>query len=79
MKFGVPIATLDVDAPVVPLEEMPRVIGLFEKHPTLPAFLLVAHGIVAVGKNVLDAENVAEMVEETAQIAWLREIGKKIF
>jgi L-ribulose-5-phosphate 4-epimerase len=79
MKFGVPIATLDVDAPVVPLEEMPRVIGLFEKHPTLPAFLLVAHGIVAVGKNVLDAENVAEMVEETAQIAWLREIGKKVF
>jgi len=52
---------------------------LFEKHPTLPAFLLVAHGIVAVGKNVLDAENVAEMVEETAQIAWLREIGKKVF
>ncbi len=79
MKFGVPIATLDVDAPVVPSEEMPRVIGLFEKHPTLPAFLLVAHGIVAVGKNVLDAENVAEMVEETAQIAWLREIGKKVF
>jgi L-ribulose-5-phosphate 4-epimerase len=79
MKFGVPIATLDVDAPVVPPEEMPRVIGLFEKHPTLPAFLLVAHGIVAVGKNVLDAENVAEMVEETAQIAWLREIGKKVF
>jgi EAL domain-containing protein (putative c-di-GMP-specific phosphodiesterase class I) len=27
----------------------------------------------------LDAENVAEMVEETAQIAWLREIGKKVF
>ena len=79
MKFGVPIATLDVDAPVVPPEEMPRVISLFEKYPTLPAFLLVAHGIVAVGKNVLDAENVAEMVEETAQIAWLREIGKKIF
>ena len=79
MKFGVPIATLDIDAPVVPLEEMPKVISLFEKHPTLPAFLLVAHGVVAVGKNVLDAENVAEMVEETAQIAWLGEIGKKLF
>ena len=79
LKFGVPVATLDIDAPVVPLEEMPKVISLFEKHPNLPAFLLVAHGIVAVGKNVLDAENVAEMVEETAQIAWLSEIGKKIF
>lgn len=79
MKFGAPVVTLDIDAPVVPLEEMPKVISLFEKHPNLPAFLLVAHGIVAVGKNVLDAENVAEMVEETAQIAWLNEIGKKMF
>ena len=79
MKFVVPVATLNIDAPVVPLEEMPKVIELFEKHPALPAFLLVAHGMVAVGKNVLDAENVAEMVEETAQIAWLSEIGKKLF
>jgi len=79
MKFGVPIATVDIDAPVVPPEEMPKIIGLFRRCPTLPAFLLVGHGIVAVGKDVLDAENVAEMVEETAQIAWLREIGKKVF
>jgi L-ribulose-5-phosphate 4-epimerase len=79
MKFGVPIATLDIDAPVVPMEEMPKVTSLFEKHPTLPAFLLVGHGIVAVGKDVLSAENVAELVEETAQIAWLSEIGKKLF
>jgi len=79
MKFVVPVATLNIEAPVVPLEEMPKVIALFEKHPALPAFLLVAHGLVAVGKNVLDAENVAEMVEETAQIAWLSAIGKKLF
>jgi len=78
MKFGVPIATLDIDAPVVPMEEMPKVTSLFEKHPTLPAFLLVGHGIVAVGKDVLSAENVAELVEETAQIAWLSELGKKV-
>lgn len=77
LKFGVPIATVDINEPVVPASEMPRIISLFEKHPNLPAFLLVAHGVVAVGKNVLDAENVAEMVEETAQVAWLHEIGKK--
>ena len=65
MKFGVPVATLDIDAPVVPAEAMPKVVGLFEEHPTLPAFLLVGHGIVAVGKNVLAAEHVAELVEET--------------
>ena len=79
LKFGAPVLTLDIDAPVVPMEEMPRVLSLFDKHPNLPAFLLVAHGIVAVGKNVIDAEHVAEMVEETAQIAWLHEIGKRAF
>ena len=79
LKFGVPIATVDIDAPVVPLEEMPKIVALFEKSPKLPAFLLVGHGVVAVGKNAVDAEHVAEMVEETAQIAWLREIGKKVF
>ena len=79
MKFGVPVATLDIDAPVVPPEAMPKIVGLFEERPTLPAFLLVGHGIVAVGKNVLAAEHVAELVEETAQIAWLRELGRKVF
>ena len=78
MKFGVPLATLDIDAPVVPPEAMPKIVGLFEEHPTLPAFLLVGHGIVAVGKNVLAAEHVAELVEETAQISWLRELGRKV-
>jgi L-ribulose-5-phosphate 4-epimerase len=77
LKFRVPVATLDIDAPVVPMEEMPKVTALFDKHPNLPAFLLVAHGIVAVGKDVLDAEHVAEMVEETAQIAWLLELAKR--
>jgi L-ribulose-5-phosphate 4-epimerase len=78
LKFGVPIATLDIPEPVVPPESMPDVLRLFEKHPDLPAFLLVAHGLVAVGKDVLTAEHVAEMVEETAQIAWLYEAGKKL-
>jgi L-ribulose-5-phosphate 4-epimerase len=78
LKFGAPVLTLDIDAPVVPPEEMPRVLTGFEKYPNLPAFLLVAHGVVAVGKNVLEAEHVAEMVEETAQVAWLHEVGKKL-
>jgi L-ribulose-5-phosphate 4-epimerase len=78
LKFAAPIITLDIDAPVVPLEEMPRVLSAFEQHPKLSAFLLVAHGIVAVGKNALEAEHVAEMVEETAQVAWLHEVGKKL-
>ena len=74
-------AGLQTDAlsPAVLPEDMPRVVSLFEAHPTLPAVLLVGHGIVAVGENVLEAEHVAELVEETAQIAWLQEVGKKVF
>ena len=79
MKFGVPVATLDIDAPVVPPEAMPKIVELFAEHPTLPAFLLVGHGIVAVGKHVLAAEHVAELVEETAQIAWLGRLASKVF
>ena len=78
MKLGGPVTTLDIQAPSVSAEEMPRVLELFAKCPTLSAFLLVAHGIVAMGSNVLEAEHAAELVEETAQIAWLSEIARKM-
>jgi L-ribulose-5-phosphate 4-epimerase len=76
MKLGGPVTTLDIQTPAVSAEDMPRVLELFARDPTLAAFLLVAHGIVATGSNVLEAEHAAELVEETAQIAWLSEIGR---
>lgn len=59
-------------------EEMPVVLGLFEAHPDLKAFILGAHGIVAVGPDVLEAEHTAELVEETAQVAYLHEVGARL-
>jgi ribulose-5-phosphate 4-epimerase/fuculose-1-phosphate aldolase len=34
---------------------MPKILVLFERHPNLPAFLLRGHGIVAVGKEIMEA------------------------
>lgn len=78
MKLGGPVKTLDIDAPAVTSEAMPSVIALFREYPELSAFLLVAHGIVAVGKDVLEAEHAAELVEESAQIAWLSETARRV-
>ncbi|HET6450555.1 MAG TPA: class II aldolase/adducin family protein [Spirochaetia bacterium] len=56
-------------------EETPAVLDLFAAHPDLTAFIMGAHGIVAVGPDVLEAEHTAELVEETAQVAYLHELG----
>lgn len=72
LKFGCPIPTLDVKAPVVGVEDFPKIEKLFKKYPQLLAFLLVDHGVVAVGDTIINAEHNAELVEETAKIALLK-------
>ena len=78
LKFKCPIAILDVKTPVVAAEDFPMIEELFEKYPQLPAFLLVDHGVVAVGDNIINAEHNAELVEETAQVAFLKAVAAKI-
>jgi len=78
LKLGHDIPILDIDSPMLLAEHMPAVRALFEANPNLSAFILRGHGIVAVGGDILEAEHTAELVEETAQIAALREIlGKE--
>jgi len=77
LKFGVPLPTLNVEAPVVPAEAFPQITALFAEHPKLPGFLLVAHGVVAVGRDAIAAEHVAELVEETAQNAFLHALDTR--
>jgi len=72
LKLGCPIPVLDIPAAVVPKVDMETVLRLFRDIPGLPAFILRGHGVVAVGKTATDAEHVAEMVEETAQISALQ-------
>ncbi len=45
--------------------------------PDVRAVLMTGHGIVAVGKGLLEAENIAELVEETAKIAFLSRLLNK--
>ena len=72
LKLGCPLPVLAIEAAVVPEEELPRVTALFAQNPALPAFILRGHGLVAVGKSAVQAEHIAEMVEETAKIAVLQ-------
>jgi len=79
LKVRTPIPVLWFSSPEGVLkEEMPAVLALFEAKPDLSAFIMGAHGVVAVGPDPLEAEHAAELVEETAQIAYLHEVGAKL-
>lgn len=78
LKAGCKIPVADVDGAVVRPEDEPVIRRLFEENPGLPAFILPGHGVVAVGKDILAAEHMAELVEETAQIAVMKGICEKI-
>jgi len=70
--------TLDVHAAMVRPEDFPLVEEMFKKTPTISAFLLANHGVVAMGKDPLTAEHTAELVEETAQIAILDKLVERL-
>ena len=72
LKLGGAVPVLDIKAAVVPPEALGRVRALFVEKPNLPAFVLRGHGLVAVGKNAVEAEHVAELVEETAKVCVLQ-------
>jgi len=42
-------------------------------NPQVKVALLASHGLLAAGADLLDAQNLAELVEETAKIAYLSE------
>ena len=66
--------TLDIHAAMVRPEDIPMVDELFQKSPNIGAFLLADHGVVAMGKDPLAAEHLAELVEETAKVAIFNKI-----
>ncbi|MEA4911532.1 MAG: class II aldolase/adducin family protein [Oscillospiraceae bacterium] len=78
LKLGCDIPVLDIHSPSVQPENEPEIMALFEKNPKLPAFILAGHGIVAMGKDVLAAEHMAELIEETAQIVILKRMSEKL-
>ncbi len=77
LKMPADIPTLDVHAAMVRPEDVPMVEEMFKKCPTTPAFILADHGVVAMGKDPLAAEHIAELIEETAQVAILNKLVEK--
>lgn len=77
LKVKHPVPVLDIPAGVVPEENMPDILALFRAQPELQAFMLRGHGIVAIGKDAVSAEHLAELIEETSQIAVLQSLMKR--
>jgi L-ribulose-5-phosphate 4-epimerase len=78
LKFGCDIPVLNVLSPMVREEDSHMVEALFRGDKKPPAFILRAHGVVALGKDPIEAEHNAELVEETAQVALLKELSDKL-
>ena len=51
--------------------------ALLAQHPGLKAFVQARHGIFSLAGSIRFAEHNAELVEETAQIAWLVALRKQ--
>ena len=75
---GGEIPVLDIPSPMVREEDFPLVRALFDAAPDLQAFLLADHGIVAGAADPVNAEHTAELVEETAQVAYLKAVAAKL-
>jgi len=71
MKLRYEIPNLFFDSPTIPEEGMAEIYRHIDEKPGLQAFLLEGHGIVALGKNGVKACQTAELIEETAKIAYL--------
>lgn len=78
LKMCADLPTLDVSSAMVRKEDFPLVDEIFKINPDLPGFLLVDHGIIAVAKDAINAEHTAELIEETAQVVFLKGIATKL-
>ena len=70
LKLKIPIPVVDVQTQAVTEDELPKVFDVIDRNPNLQAFILKGHGIVALGETAEKAGQIAELIEETAQIFW---------
>lgn len=60
-----------VDPPGEGSPELARALAATFADTGVKAALLAQHGLIAAGKDLIQAQNLAELVEESAQVAWL--------
>lgn len=70
LKLKRPVKIIDVTTQAVTEEELPKVFKVLDAEPETSAFILKGHGIVAIASNAVKAGQIAELIEETAMIAW---------
>lgn len=76
LKIGCALPVFDICAAVVPEKDVKDILKVLKDNIELPAVILRGHGLVVTGKSAVDAEHMAELIEETAQIAVLESIIK---
>lgn len=76
IKLGSPIPILDINTPGITDGDLWRVEELFDKYLDLGGIIHKKHGAFALGKNPLAAFYNAELIEETAHIAYCTHILK---
>ena len=77
LKLGSVVPVFHTGSYAVPLEHAQRIIAeLKENYPDAKAFLLRGHGIMAFDSSIEAATNIAELVEETAQIATIERLHR---
>ena len=70
LKLKKPVKIVDVATQAVTEDELPKVFKVMDDDPDTAAFILKGHGIVAVSSSAVKAGQIAELIEETAMIAW---------
>ena len=74
LKIDGEIPIFRIKTASVQAEDLPMIGEAFAQGRGRSAFILEAHGIVAMGKDPVSAEHMAELVEETVQIAILQRL-----
>mgnify|MGYP003189084503 CR=1 FL=1 len=70
LKLKKPVKIVDVTTQAVTQEELPKVFKVLDTEPETAAIILKGHGIVAISSSAVKAGQIAELIEETAMIAW---------
>lgn len=78
LKIDADIPVVDIPSAMVRAEDSPLIENIIINNPKLSGFILVDHGIVAIDKDPLNALHNAELIEETAQVAILKEVIGKL-
>lgn len=71
LKLFGKVAVFDTQSYAVPKERFPEILEFLKEDTKYNSFLLKGHGQVTIGANMREAAYLAELVEETAQIALL--------